>query len=127
MTSRRRRLELAPAKRRKQRQPLNDHRALIALSHALESMAGEDPAVIAARSRQVITGPQSQIDTAVDRIEVFSLMRPGLPPGTSEAPMTLLSGIYSRRIDPGSAGTGRPRFWAANGLIHHLVGRFSFP
>lgn len=54
------------------RKPLNDHQsALIALSHALESMAGEDPAVIAARSRQVITGPQSQIDAAVERIDAF--------------------------------------------------------
>jgi phospholipase C len=52
--------------------PLNDHQsALIGLSHALESMAEEDPAVIAARSKQVITGPQSQIDTAVDRVEAF--------------------------------------------------------
>jgi phospholipase C len=61
------------------RHPLNDHQsALIALSHALESMAGEDPAVIAARSRQVITGPQSQIDTAVDRIESFLAHAAGL-------------------------------------------------
>lgn len=52
--------------------PLTDHQsALVALSHALESMAGEDPAVVAARSRQVITGPQSQIDAAVDRVEAF--------------------------------------------------------
>jgi hypothetical protein len=54
------------------RQPLNDHQsALIALSHALESMAGEDPNIVAARSRQVISGPQSQIDTAVDRVAAF--------------------------------------------------------
>jgi phospholipase C len=53
-------------------QPLNDHQsALVALSHALESMAGEDPLLVAARSRQVITGPQSQIDAAVDRVEAF--------------------------------------------------------
>jgi phospholipase C len=53
-------------------QPLNDHQtALVALSHALESMADEDPAVIAARSRQVLTGPQSKIDAAVERVETF--------------------------------------------------------
>lgn len=53
-------------------QPLNDHQtALIALSHALESMADEDPAVIAARSRQVLTGPQSKADAAVERVEAF--------------------------------------------------------
>jgi len=54
------------------RQPLNDHQtALVALSHVLESMADEDSAVIAARSRQVLTGPQSKIDVAVDRVEAF--------------------------------------------------------
>jgi phospholipase C len=54
------------------KRPLNDYQAaLVALSHALESMAAEDPAVIAARSHQVLTGPQSQIDTAVDRVEAF--------------------------------------------------------
>ena len=54
------------------RQPLNDHQtALVALSHALESMTGEDPAVVAARSRQLLTGPQSQIDAAVERVDAF--------------------------------------------------------
>jgi phospholipase C len=54
------------------RQSLNDHQsALVALSHALESMAEEDPNVVAARSRQVISGPQSQIDAAFDRVEAF--------------------------------------------------------
>jgi phospholipase C len=54
------------------RQPLNDHQtALVALSHALESMAEEDPGVVAARSRQVLTGPQSQIDAAVERVDAF--------------------------------------------------------
>ncbi|MGC2415506.1 MAG: alkaline phosphatase family protein [Stellaceae bacterium] len=54
------------------RQPLNDHQtALVALSHALESMAGEDPSVVAARSQQVLTGPQSQIDAAVERVDEF--------------------------------------------------------
>jgi phospholipase C len=54
------------------RQPLNDHQsALVALSHALETMAQEDAAVVAMRSRQVLTGPQSQIDAAVDRMDAF--------------------------------------------------------
>jgi hypothetical protein len=48
---------------------LNSHEnAIVALSHALESMAGEDAATVAARSRQILTGPQSQIDAAVDRV-----------------------------------------------------------
>jgi phospholipase C len=42
--------------------------AIVALSHALESMAGEDATTIAARSRQILSGPQSQIDAAVDRV-----------------------------------------------------------
>lgn len=54
------------------RQPLNEHQTgLVALSHALESMVAEDPAVVAARSRQIVTGPQNQIDTAVERVETF--------------------------------------------------------
>jgi phospholipase C len=54
------------------RRPLNDHQtALIALSHALETMADEDPSIVAARSRQTVTGPQSQIDAAVERVEAF--------------------------------------------------------
>jgi phospholipase C len=44
---------------------------VVALSHALESMTNEDPSVIAARSRQVLSGPQSQIDAAVDRVTAF--------------------------------------------------------
>jgi phospholipase C len=53
-------------------QPLNDFQtSLVALSHALETMAEEDPAVVAARSRQTVTGPQSQIDVAVERVEGF--------------------------------------------------------
>ncbi|MBV9015518.1 MAG: phospholipase [Alphaproteobacteria bacterium] len=54
------------------RQPLNDHQgALVALSHALETMAQEDANVVAMRSRQILTGPQSQIDAAVDRTDAF--------------------------------------------------------
>ncbi len=54
------------------RQPLNDHQsALVQLSHALETMGGEDAEVVAARSRQTVIGPQSQIDAAVDRVDAF--------------------------------------------------------
>lgn len=54
------------------RKPLNDHEnALVALSHALETMAEEDPTVIAARSKQIVSSPQSQIDVAVERVEAF--------------------------------------------------------
>lgn len=54
------------------KKPLNDHQsALIALSHALETMADEDPLVVATRSRQIVTGPQSQIDAAVERVDAF--------------------------------------------------------
>lgn len=49
--------------------------ALVALSQHLESMADEDPSVIAARSRQVLSGPQSQMDVAVDRVEAFIARR----------------------------------------------------
>ncbi|MGH8148183.1 MAG: hypothetical protein ACREPY_17865, partial [Rhodanobacteraceae bacterium] len=48
---------------------LNTHEnAIVALSQALESMASEDAATIAARNRQMLSGPQSQIDAAVDRV-----------------------------------------------------------
>jgi phospholipase C len=51
---------------------LTDHQtALVALSHVLESMAEEDAHIVAARSRQLLSGPQSQIDAAVDRFEAF--------------------------------------------------------
>jgi len=51
---------------------LNTHSiALVALSHVLESMAEEDANVVAARARQVLSGPQSQIDAAFDRFESF--------------------------------------------------------
>jgi hypothetical protein len=51
---------------------LNEHQsALVAMSHNLESMTDEDPNVVAARSRHLLTGPQSQIDTAVDRVDNF--------------------------------------------------------
>ncbi len=51
---------------------LNEHQsAIVAMSHNLESMTDEDPSVVAARSRHVLTGPQSQIDAAVDRVDSF--------------------------------------------------------
>jgi phospholipase C len=51
---------------------LNEHQsAIIAMSQNLESMTDVDANVVAARSRHVLTGPQSQIDTAVDRIDSF--------------------------------------------------------
>jgi phospholipase C len=45
--------------------------AIVAMSHNLEAMSNEDPNIVAARSRHVLTGPQSQIDTAVDRVDTF--------------------------------------------------------
>jgi phospholipase C len=45
--------------------------ALLGLSHVLETMADTEPATIAARSRQLLTGPQSQIDVAMDRVDDF--------------------------------------------------------
>ena len=51
---------------------LNEHQsAIVAMSHNLEAMSDEDPNVVAARSRHLLTGPQSQIDTAVDRVDNF--------------------------------------------------------
>jgi phospholipase C len=51
---------------------LSSHQsALFALSHSVESMTDTDPNVVAARSRQVLTGPQSMIDVAMDRVEDF--------------------------------------------------------
>jgi phospholipase C len=51
---------------------LNEHQsAIVAMSHNLESMTDVDANVVAARSRHVLTGPQSQIDAAVDRVDSF--------------------------------------------------------
>jgi len=51
---------------------LTDHQAaLVAMSQNLEALTGEDPSVIAARNRHVLTGPQSQVDAAVDRVDAF--------------------------------------------------------
>lgn len=59
--------ELSPVRVQPARSLSGHENAIVALSHALESMAGEDSATIAARSRQILSGPQSQIDVAVDR------------------------------------------------------------
>lgn len=51
---------------------LSDHQqALLGLSHLLETMTATNAATIAARNKQVLSGPQSQIDVAVDRVEDF--------------------------------------------------------
>jgi phospholipase C len=51
---------------------LSSHQsALFALSHSLESMTDADPNTIAARSKHVLTGPQSMIDVSMDRVEDF--------------------------------------------------------
>jgi phospholipase C len=45
--------------------------AIVALSHALESMAGDPPATVAARSQHILSGPQAHLDIAVDRLASF--------------------------------------------------------
>jgi hypothetical protein len=45
--------------------------ALVALSHALESMEGGDPATIAARSQFILSNAQAHLDIAMDRLESF--------------------------------------------------------
>jgi predicted thioredoxin/glutaredoxin len=45
--------------------------ALFALSNSVESMTDTDPNEAAARSRHVLTGPQSMIDVVMDRAEGF--------------------------------------------------------
>jgi phospholipase C len=51
---------------------LSSHQsALFALSHSVESMTDVDANEVAARSRHVLTGPQSMIDVAMDRVEDF--------------------------------------------------------
>jgi phospholipase C len=51
---------------------LTEHQsAIVAMSQNLESMTDEDPSVVAARSRHVLSGPQSQSDAAVDRVDNF--------------------------------------------------------
>jgi hypothetical protein len=43
----------------------------LALSHLLEVEANEDPNIVVARSRQLLSGPQAQIDVACDRVDGF--------------------------------------------------------
>lgn len=51
---------------------LSQHqKAILAMTHNLEAMSDEDPTVVAARSRQLLSGAQSQADVAVDRVERF--------------------------------------------------------
>lgn len=49
----------------------DQQQALLGLSHVLETMTATDAATTAARNRQVLSGPQSQIDVAMDRVEDF--------------------------------------------------------
>jgi phospholipase C len=50
--------------------------ALVALSHAVESMANETPEIVVNRLKHALTGAQSQADMAIDRVESFiTLMR----------------------------------------------------
>jgi phospholipase C len=55
----------------KQRKLSSHENGVVALTHALETMSGEDPAIVTARSQQMVSGAQSQIDVAVDRVEAF--------------------------------------------------------
>lgn len=48
-----------------------NQKSILALSHLLEVEANEDPNVVVARSRQLLSGPQAQIDVACDRVEGF--------------------------------------------------------
>jgi phospholipase C len=70
---------------------LSSHQsALFALSHSVESMTDVDPNQVAARSRHVLTGPQSMIDVATERVEDFlsqqrdAFMKEIARPGTSK-------------------------------------------
>jgi phospholipase C len=45
--------------------------AMVALSHALESIGGGDPATVVARSQHMLSGRQPQLDVAMDRLESF--------------------------------------------------------
>ena len=69
-------MPVAPTQPSPRMDSLNSHSsAVVALSHVLESMAGEDANIVAARARQVLSGPQSQIDAAIDRFESFLKVR----------------------------------------------------
>jgi phospholipase C len=49
----------------------DQQQALLGLSHFLETMTTTDPATTVARNRHVLSGPQSQIDVGIDRVEDF--------------------------------------------------------
>jgi phospholipase C len=49
----------------------SNHNAMLALSHLLETMTDEDSATVAARSRQILSSPQSRLDVIFDRAEAF--------------------------------------------------------
>ena len=49
----------------------DQQQALLGLSHFLETMTTTDPVTTAARNRHVLSGPQSQIDVAMDRADDF--------------------------------------------------------
>jgi phospholipase C len=49
----------------------DQQQALLGLSHFLETMTATEPATTAARNRHVLSGPQSQIDVSMDRVEDF--------------------------------------------------------
>jgi phospholipase C len=46
-------------------------KSLLALSHLLEVEADENPSVVTSRNRQLLSGPQPQIDVACDRVDSF--------------------------------------------------------
>jgi phospholipase C len=48
-----------------------NQKSILALSHLLEVEANEDPNIVVARSRQLLSGPQAQIDVACDRVDGF--------------------------------------------------------
>jgi hypothetical protein len=45
--------------------------SIVALSHLLETMSEDDAQKVAERSRQLLSGPQSQADVAVERVQSF--------------------------------------------------------
>jgi phospholipase C len=49
----------------------SNQQAIVALSHALESLVDEPAETVAARSRHILSNAQSHIDIAVDRVESF--------------------------------------------------------
>ncbi len=56
-----------------------NQKSMLALSHLLEVEANEDASVVASRNKQLLSGPQSQIDVACDRAETFISKLTGKP------------------------------------------------